>query len=118
MNLLKHVGAFQIKLEFESVGFCGEGKTGVPREKPLGAWERTNNKLNSIWRRRQDSNPGQIDERRVLSALPHPCSPKVPKSIMWYYKPEIRVVIIWLFLHQFRRHIKWSSLQEIKASTI
>ena len=33
---------------------------------------------------------------------------------MWYYKPEIRVVIIWLFLHQFWRHIKWSSLQELK----
>ena len=25
----------------------GEGKTGVPREKPLGAENRTNNKLNS-----------------------------------------------------------------------
>ena len=28
------------------VGFYGEGKTGVPGEKPLGARERTNNKLN------------------------------------------------------------------------
>ena len=26
--------------------FLGEGKTGVPREKPLGARTRTNNKLN------------------------------------------------------------------------
>jgi len=33
-------------LEFESVGFWGEGKTRVPGEKPLGARERTNNKLN------------------------------------------------------------------------
>ena len=31
-----------------SVGFCGEGKTGVPGEKPLGATTRTNNKLNHI----------------------------------------------------------------------
>ena len=38
--------AFQIELEFRNVGFCGEGKTGVPREKPLGAEKRTNNKLN------------------------------------------------------------------------
>ena len=30
----------------ESVGFCGEGKTGVPGEKPLGAEKTTNNKLN------------------------------------------------------------------------
>ena len=27
-------------------GFGGEGKTGVPEEKPLGARKRTNNKLN------------------------------------------------------------------------
>jgi len=45
-NLFKNVPAFQIKLDFGSVGFWGEGKTGVPREKPLGAKERTNNKLN------------------------------------------------------------------------
>ena len=39
-------GAFRIELEFRNVGFCGEGKTGVPGEKPLGAEKRTNNKLN------------------------------------------------------------------------
>ena len=33
-------------MEYENVGFCGEGKTRVPGEKPLGAKERTNNKLN------------------------------------------------------------------------
>ena len=36
MNLFKHVGVFQIKLEFGHVGFRGEGKTGAHREKPLG----------------------------------------------------------------------------------
>ena len=36
-NSLKHVLAFQIELEFESVGFKGEEKTEVPVEKPLGA---------------------------------------------------------------------------------
>ena len=46
MNSLKRVCAFQIELEFGSVGFYGEGKTGVPGEKPVGAKERTNNKLN------------------------------------------------------------------------
>ena len=44
MNSFKRVRAFQIELEFGSVGFWGEGKTGVPGEKPLGARERTNNK--------------------------------------------------------------------------
>ena len=43
---MKRVRAFQIELEFESVGFQTVGKTGVSGEKPLGARERTNNKLN------------------------------------------------------------------------
>ena len=38
--------ASRIELEFRNVGFCGEGKTGVLGEKPLGAEKRTNNKLN------------------------------------------------------------------------
>ena len=46
MNSFKRVLAFQIELDFESVGYRGEGKTGVPAEKPLGAREGTNNKLN------------------------------------------------------------------------
>ena len=37
---------FRIELEFGNVGFWGEGKTGVPGEKPLGAEKRTNNNLN------------------------------------------------------------------------
>ena len=45
-NSLKRVRALQIELEVGSVGFWGEGKTGVPREKPLVAKKRTNNKLN------------------------------------------------------------------------
>ena len=46
MDSFKRVRAFQIELEFGGVSFCGEGKTGVPGEKPLGARERTDNKLN------------------------------------------------------------------------
>ena len=45
MNSFKRVCAFQIELEFGSVGFLGEAKTRVPREKPIRARERTNNKL-------------------------------------------------------------------------
>ena len=45
-NSLKRVPAFQMELEFESVGFKGKGKTKVPGEKPPGTRERTNNKLN------------------------------------------------------------------------
>ena len=45
MNSFERVRAFQTELEFGSVGFGGEGKTRVPEVKPLGARERTNNKL-------------------------------------------------------------------------
>ena len=36
---------FLVELEFESVSFCGEGKTRVPGEKLLRVNERTHNKL-------------------------------------------------------------------------
>ena len=44
-NSLNHVRAFQIELGFKNVGFKGEGRTEVPGEKPLGAREKTNKKL-------------------------------------------------------------------------
>ena len=61
-NSFKRVRASQIELEFASVVFWGEGRTGVPGEKLLGTRERTNN-------------PGQIGGRRALSPLRHPFSP-------------------------------------------
>ena len=48
MNSFKRFRAFQIELEFGSVGFLGEGKTGVP-EKNLSEQGReptTNSTLN------------------------------------------------------------------------
>ena len=35
----------KLELDFGNAGFGGEGKTGVPGKKPLGAEKRTNNKL-------------------------------------------------------------------------
>ena len=46
MNSFKRVCAFQIEFEVGGVGFCGEGKTRVTGEKPRGAREKINNKLN------------------------------------------------------------------------
>ena len=66
-NLLKRLPAFQIELEFGSVGFLGEGKTRA---------EPTTNSTH-IWRRRQDSNPGDIGGRTVLSPLRQALLPKV-----------------------------------------
>ena len=60
---------FLVELEFANVGFEGEGKTGVPGEKPLGAKERTNNKLNP----HMELKPGFKPERS--HHCPIPCSP-------------------------------------------
>ena len=49
-----NIRSFRIELEFRSVGFLGERKTGVPGEKPLGAEKRTNNKLSPL----MTSSPG------------------------------------------------------------
>ena len=66
MNSFKRLRAFQIELEFGSVHFLGERKTGVHGDKPLGARERTNNKLNPhIASRPRHLNPGHITGRRV-----------------------------------------------------
>ena len=104
MNSFKHVRAFQIELEFGSVSFWGEGKTGVPGEKPLGARERTNNKLNPHMASTPGvENPGHIGGMRALSPLRHPwvritvciyintwrvCQTRVHKSLIGtYWKP-------------------------------
>ena len=49
---------FLVELEFGNVGFWGEGKTGVPGEKPPGARERTNNKLNPHMESKPGFEPG------------------------------------------------------------
>ena len=49
---------FQIELDFGKVGFRGKGKTGVPREKPLGARMTTNNKRNPHMTPRLGIEPG------------------------------------------------------------
>ena len=41
---------FLIELEFGNVGFRGEGKTGVPGEKPLGARRESTTNSTHIWR--------------------------------------------------------------------
>ena len=65
---------FQIELEFGNVGFLGEGKTGVAREKPLGARTRTNNKLNPPLTPSPGIEPGHIGGRQMLNhcAIPAP----------------------------------------------
>jgi len=67
-----------------------EGKTGVPGEKPLGARTKTNNKLNPHMTPGPRVEPGPIGERRALSSLRHPCSPKycILVTIVFYFALE------------------------------
>ena len=77
MNSFKRVPAFQVKLEFGSVGFEEGGKPDVPGEKPLGAKERTNNKLNPHMASTPGVEPGpHWWEANALTTAP-PLLPKV-----------------------------------------
>ena len=68
------VHCFQVELKFGNVGFCGGRKTGVPGEKPSEQGREPTTNSTRIWRQLGESNPGDIDRRRVLSPLRHPCS--------------------------------------------
>ena len=48
--------SFLVELEFGNIGFRGEGKTGVPGEKPVGAKERTNATYICIAIKREEKN--------------------------------------------------------------
>ena len=72
---------FLVKLEFGNVGFWGVGKTGVPKEKPLGAGERTNNRLSP----HVVSKPGFVPvphwwQASALTTVPSPA----PSSDWWF----------------------------------
>ena len=93
--------AFRIELEFRNVGFCGEGKTGVPGEKPLGAKKRTNNKLNPHMTSSPGIEPGpHWWKASALTTAPSLLLPVFVKSsstfwnkiCTWYafYGPKIR----------------------------
>ena len=60
-----------------NVGFWGEGKTGVPKEKPLRAENRTN-KLNppTCMTKGMRIQPGSHWWKRALSPLRHLCFPR------------------------------------------
>ena len=74
--------AFRIELEFRNVSFCGEGKTEVPGEKPLGAEKRTNNKLNPHMTSSPGIEPGPhwwkaSAVTTAPSLLPQTCKPTI-----------------------------------------
>ena len=75
MNSFKRVRAFQIELEFESVGFEERGKPEYPGKNLSEQGREPTTNLTHIWCQRRELKPGHIGGRRVLSPLRHPCSP-------------------------------------------
>ena len=76
MNSFKRVRAFQIELEFGSVGFWGDGKPEYPEKNLSEQGREPTTNSTHIWRRRRELNPGHIGGRRALSPLRHRCSPE------------------------------------------
>ena len=77
---MKRVRAFQIELNLKVLVFKEKRKPEY-QEKNLSEQGRepTTNSIH-IWRRRQDSKPGHIGGRRVLSPQRHPLLPSPPKG--------------------------------------
>ena len=73
--VLRHPDSW-LNWNLEVLVFEEKGKTRVHGEKPLGARERTNNKLNPHMASTRDLNPDHIGGRRGLSPLRHPLLPK------------------------------------------
>ena len=97
------------RIGIENIGFWGEEKSGVPGEKPLGESRELTTNPTHIWRRdRGAKNPGYICERRVLSPLHHPCSPRISagirveipaRNLPWGCQFEIIVLLFLLVLN-------------------
>jgi len=58
--------------------FKERGKPEYPEKNLLEQGREPTTNSTHIWRQRQDSNPGHIGGRQVLSPLRHPCSPCSP----------------------------------------
>ena len=74
-----------------------EWKTQVPREKPLRAKERTNNKLNPRMM-------GDTDRRQVFSALHHPAPPSLPLHFAYMFENLKKYISIAQTWESFRKY--------------
>ena len=88
---------FLIKLEFGNIGFWGEGKTGVSREKTARSkGENQQQTQPHIWRRRREMNPGHIGGRGKHSHhCAIPCSPP-PCQKQYFYPPMLHALFAYL----------------------
>ena len=72
-NTLKRVRALRIELEFGKVGFWREGKTGAPKEKPLGKEENQQQTYPFIYLKHEKGTPfGRSLPIKVIIGSTHP----------------------------------------------
>ena len=70
---LKRVRALRIELEFGKVGFWREGKTGTPREKPLGKEENQQQTYPFIYLKHEKGTPsGRSLPIKAIIGSTHP----------------------------------------------
>ena len=74
-NTLKRVRALRIELEFGKVGFWREGKTGTPKEKPLGKEENQQQTYPFIYLKHKKGNPFQSEPPQKGHYREYPPSP-------------------------------------------
>ena len=118
-NSLKRVRAFKIELEFGNIVFLGERKTGVPREKPLGGKERTNNKLNP-------HNDVDARIRTWATLVGGECSHHyaILQCSSWNnnrgYRRRLKAVKVWIkpSSHQQNQFFKFFFLNQVKEKKI
>ena len=80
-NSLKRVRALRIEREFGKVGFWREGKTGTPREKPLGKKENQQQTYPSIYLKHEKSTPsGRSLPIKAIIGSTHPIPPPPGKG--------------------------------------
>ena len=85
-----------VKLEFGSVGFWGEGKKRVAREKSVRVKERlatTNPAHICCWH--HDLNPSQIGGRQVLSSLCHLPLLPIPHYMLFTNMHVLKKLVMW-----------------------
>ena len=74
-NVFKCVSAFQIELECGSIGFLRRWENRSARIKPLGARERTNNKINPHMASALGLEPGPHWWKASALTSEYPCTP-------------------------------------------
>ena len=113
------------ELEFQNVGFWGEGNTVVPGGKSLGVEKITTTNSTHIWRRVREPKPGQFwweasaltTASCLLSNIPLNCKEN------WYFKLIFVLItrqctVLWTFEHFFIQLNHYADVSYLGSGTL